>query len=217
MRRSETPSMTSFLKPLIFVCLAASLAGCSSAMDTLMPNQLSQRSVEGVKSHQGPSGEAEKIKLEPLNSNDLSCPLVDIAEGGSNVRIGGPDNKSVRYQIDIGNVSRNCEPRGAEVAIHVGVSGLALVGPAGSPGKFSTDLKVLVATTADKKPVYQKSYKVEVDTAGALHGSFEMVLDPIVLPLTRTDLDAEYELTIGLGNSVSAKPVKVAKSQKNTH
>lgn len=200
-----------FAKPILALSLAASLAGCSSTVESLMPNQMSQRNPDGVQNHQGPSGEADKIKVQPINSNDLDCPSIDIAENGASVRVGGPENNAVRYQIDISNVSRNCEPRGAKVAINAGVSGLALVGPAGSPGKFSTDLKVLVTGAADKKPVYQKTYKVEIDTAGALRGSFELVMEPIILPLTRTDVSSQYDVTIGLGNSVSTKAIKPPK------
>ena len=72
-----------FAKPILALSLAAGLAGCSSAVESLMPNQFSQRSIEGVQSHQGPSGEAEKIKVQPLNSNDLNCPTIDIADGGA--------------------------------------------------------------------------------------------------------------------------------------
>ena len=122
----------------------------------------------------------------------------------------------VRYQFNISNVSRNCEPRGAQAVINVGVSGYLLIGPAGSPGNFSTDLKVLVISAADKKPIYQKSYKIAVNTNGDVRGPFELVFDPIVVPLTQTNLDDLYTVTIGLGNSVNAKPVnpKPAKAHK---
>lgn len=196
-------------KPLFVVVLAASLAGCG-AVDLLLPNQMSPRTQAGVETHQGPTTEADKIKVEPITSNDLDCPSIDIAEGGASLRVGGPDNNAVRYQVNIADVSRNCEPRGNEVAIHIGVRGLALVGPAGAAGKFSADLKVLVQSI-DKKTLYQKAYKIDVDTAGGQNGSYALVLDPIVLPLTRTNLDDLYNVTIGLGNSVSTKPVKTAK------
>ena len=203
-------TLRSVAKSSSVLVLASLLAGCG-VTDTLLPNQMSQRSIEGVQSHQGPESQADKIKVAPLDSNDLNCPSVDIAEGGASARTGGPDNASVRYQIDISDVSRNCQPRGSGVAINIGVRTLALVGQAGSPGKFSGDLKVLVQSLPDKKPLYQKTYKIAIDTAGSLRGSDELVLDPIVLPLGRTDLDNAYSVTIGLGNSVSGKPVKSAK------
>ena len=56
------------------------------------------------------------------------------------------------------------------------------------------------ANAGDQKTVYQKTYKVEVDTKGASQGPFQLVPDPIMLPLTRTDLDELYTVTIGLGD-----------------
>lgn len=205
-----------FARLIVAFAFAAPLGACGS-MDALIPNKggqastpnqenPSQRTQSGVESHQGPVTEADKIKVLPLEATDLTCPLVDIADGGATQRVGGPDNQAVKYQIDISNVSRNCEPHGAQAAINIGVSGLGLVGPAGSPGVFSTDLKVLVISEADKKTFYQKSYKVSVDTKGSLRGTYELVLDPIMVPLTRTNLDDLYSITIGLANSVSTKP-----------
>ena len=65
--------------------------------------------------------------------------------------------------------------------------------------------------------MYQKTYKVSVNTNGGVRGSFELVLDPIVVPLTRTNLDDVYTVTIGFGNSVSAKPAaeKAEKKRKS--
>jgi hypothetical protein len=207
------------IKPISVLALAAALAGCG-ATDTLLPNQLSTRSIEGIQTHQGPTSDADKIKVMPLDSNDLSCPVIDIAEGGASQRVGGEDNKSVRYQFTIANVSRNCQPRGTDAVINVGVSGYLLVGPAGSPGNFSTDLKVLVTSGTDKKLVYQKAYKIAVNTNGDVRGAFELIFDPIVVPLTQTNLDDLYTVTIGLGNSVNAKPAatkpqRVRKSAQN--
>jgi hypothetical protein len=200
------------VKSFSVLALAVLLAGCSMN-DVLLPNQQSQRTQAGVETHQGPTTEADKIKVMPLDSNDLSCPTVDVADGGASVRVGGADNKSVRYQFDIGNVSRNCDPHGSQATINIGVSGYLLVGPAGSPGSFSTDLKVLVVSGTEKKLVYQKAYKINVNTNGDVRAPFELVLDPIVVPLTQTNLDDLYTVTIGLGNSVSAKPAS-AKPKK---
>ncbi len=137
---------------------------------------------------------------------------VDIAEGGVDRRGSAALTTRRSATRSTSATFRAIANRAApQVAIHVGVSGLALVGPGGLARQvFHRPEGARCNYGATRRPVYQKSYKVEVDTAGALHGTFEMVLDPIVLPLTRTDLDAQYELTIGLGNSVSAKPVKVA-------
>lgn len=200
-------NVRSLAKPALSFALAACLAGCGS-LDGILPNhtQPGPSINAGASSHEGPVSDAEKIKVAPLASTDLECPTIEIAEGGSTVRVGGPENQAVRYQLDIGDVSRNCEPRGSQFALNIGVAILALVGPAGSPGTFSSDLKVQVVSTADKKPVYQKVYKVAVNTNGGMRGTYDLVMDPILLPLERTNLDDLFEVTIGFGNSVSTKP-----------
>jgi len=198
----------SFATSIAALALAALTTGCSS-IESLLPTNTVSTGATSVRSGgtAGPArSDAEKIKVLPLSAGDLDCPTIDIADGGATFRVGGPDNKTVRYQFDISDVARQCEPQGGQFALKIGVSGLALVGPAGAPGTFSTDLKIVVANVSDKKTVYQKSYKVAVNTNGGAHGGFELVADPILLPLTRTDLDSLYTVTIGFGNSTATTP-----------
>ena len=196
---------------VLAIAMAALTAGCGNieAMiptGAVIPDSTSSQNAHVIAAHSASGTDADKIKVLPLGAEDLDCPSIDIAEGGATFRVGGPDNKAVRYQFDISDVARQCVPQGAQFALKIGVSGLALVGPAGAPGALSADLKIVVANAADKKPVYQKSYKLTANTNGAANANFELVADPILLPLTRTDLDNLYTVTIGLGNSVAAKP-----------
>jgi hypothetical protein len=47
---------------------------------------------------------------------------------------------------------------------------------------------------------------VEADTAGAAQALFQLVSEPIVLPMTRTELAADYSIIIGFDNGPAAKP-----------
>ncbi len=45
-------------------------------------------------------------------SADIDCPEIDIAEGGAAYRVGGAESASVRYQFNIGDTARECDPAG---------------------------------------------------------------------------------------------------------
>jgi len=206
--------------PILAVALAALTAGCSN-IEALMPTggsnpgATSSRSVQAAEAHSGAGSDSDKVRVLPLSTGDLDCPPVDIADGGATFRVGGADNTTVRYQFDISDVARQCVPQGSQFALKIGISGLGLVGPAGAPGTLSTDLKIVVANSGDKKPVYQKTYKIAVNTNGGLRAPFELVADPVLLPLTRTDLDTLYTVTVGFGNSVGAVST-VRKSRRHS-
>ena len=140
----------------------------------------------------------EKPKVLPVASQDIACPVVDIAEGGAAMRAGGPDNASVRYQFNIGDTARQCDPAGPQQAtLKIGVSGELVIGPAGSAGTFSAPLKITVTHEADKKEVFSQTYKVEATSDGIAAGSFRVVTDPIMLPLTTLQLADVYSISVG--------------------
>jgi hypothetical protein len=209
----------SFVRPSLALALAALAGGCGGSVDPFSFGASDARTETGIATHANAVAEkpSDKITVNPINADDLDCPAIDIADGGATYRVGGPENKAVRYQFDISNSARQCEPQGSQFALKLGVSGLLLVGPAGSPGAYSADLKVLVSNAGDHKPVYQKTYKVSVDTQGGAQGAFQLVADPILLPLTRTDLDELYDVTIGLGDSVKAGAVTQAEHKRRAH
>ncbi len=148
---------------------------------------------------QQPTKESEKLVKLPATAADVDCPQVDVFEGGATSRAGGPANDAVRYQFDISDVARECDPQGREFALKVGVSGRLLIGPAGSPGAYSTTLRLQVKRDIDDKVLFDKSYRVAADTAGAVQAAYRVVTDPILLPLTRARLDMDYSIFVGLG------------------
>ena len=173
----------------------AGLVGACGTFESIVPN--SSRTQSGVESHVGPGTAADKIVVLPMSADDLDCPVVEVEDGAASTRVGGPENSSVRYQFDIGDTARECQPQGSQFALKVGVSGHLLIGPAGSPGAYSTNLKVLVRREIDQKTIFEKTYRVAADTAGGDQKPFQVVTEPIMLPLTRPRLNDDYSIFVG--------------------
>jgi hypothetical protein len=152
-----------------------------------------------------PTKDSEKIVKLPATAAEVDCPEVDISDGGATARVGGPDSQSVRYQFDITDVARECDPQGGQFALKIGVAGRLLIGPAGSPGAYSSTLHVTVKREADGKPVFAKTLNVAVNTEGAAQAPFRIVTEPVLLPLTRAHLDDDYSIEIGLGGGSGGK------------
>jgi hypothetical protein len=186
---------------------AAGLCGACSSVENLIPSFASSKPVTNASGKGEDVAESEKVVRLPLSSQDLDCPTVDIQDGAASLRVGGVENASVRYQFDISQTARECVPAADNhFSLTVGVSGHLAIGPAGSPGVYSAPLRVTVRREADQQPAYSKVYKVEADTAGAAQTLFQLVSEPIVLPMTRTELADDYSIIIGFDNGPAAKP-----------
>jgi hypothetical protein len=191
-----------------FAVVAAStlaLSACSSA-GSWEPGFLVARNPQAPNASDHPTKESDKIIKLPASAEDLDCPGVAVVEGGASARVGGPASQDVRYQFDISDLSRECDPQGAQFALKVGVAGHLLIGPAGSPGSYSTTLRVEVKRDADGKILFSKSYSVAANTEGGARGSYNLVTEPIVLPLTRARLDEDYSISVGLAQGGGETP-----------
>lgn len=141
---------------------------------------------------------SEKVKVLPVASQDINCPEIDIADNGAALRVGGPDNHSVRYQFNIGDTARQCDPAGpGQTALKIGVAGEVVIGPAGAAGTFNAPLKITVTRAGDNTPVFSQTYKVEATTDGVSAGAFRIVTDPINLPMPTLQLADLYSITVG--------------------
>jgi hypothetical protein len=184
----------------VALALVAACGACSS-IDAILPSRgPDARTIDGANSHGPAAKEADKIVRLPMNSEDLDCPEVEVEDGASTTRVGGPDNTAVRYQFDIVDTARECQPQGAQFNLKVGVSGRLLIGPAGSPGAYSTTLKVIVRRDVDQKTAFEKTYKVEANTSGGVQAPYQIVTEPIALPLTRPQLNDDYSIFVGFDN-----------------
>jgi hypothetical protein len=161
---------------------------------------------------------SEKPKVLPVASQDINCPEVSVAEGGAALRVGGPDNPSVRYQFNIGDTARQCDPAGpGQASLKVGVAGEVVIGPAGAAGTFNAPLKITVTRAGDNSPVFSQTYKVEATTDGVTAGTFRIVTDPISLPMTTLQLADVYSITVGFeGGTGGPSPTGHRKGKKRT-
>jgi hypothetical protein len=206
--------------PLALVLSAAGLLGACSTLDSFMPGAHSVR--DTVPASDAKTSESEKPVALPLTAEELQCPPVEIDEGGAAARVGGPENASVRYQFAISQTARECAPASPnQFTLKVGVSGRLLIGPAGKPGAYSAPLRVTVHDENTKKDAFTKVYKVEASVPDAGDAPFNLVTEPIVLPMTRTELADDYTLTVGFDNGKAAasstpKPKKPHPKPKKT-
>jgi hypothetical protein len=143
----------------------------------------------------------DRLKVLPVAAQDINCPDVTVADGGAALRLGGPDNASVRYQFSLGDTARQCDPAGAgQAAIKIGVSGQVVMGPAGSAGTFSAPIKITVTQVGTDKPVFSQTYRAEATTDGVRAGQFRIVTDPISVPMPTLQLADLYSITVGFEN-----------------
>ena len=188
--------------PLALALAATGLVGGCSSLEGIMPGA---HTVRDTPPSAESTSEAEKPVRLPLTAEELQCPPVEIDEGGAAARVGGPENASVRYQFAISNTARECAPVSAnQFTLKVGVSGRLLIGPAGKPGTYSAPLRVTVHDENSKKDAFTKVYKIEASVPDAGDAPFNLVTEPIVLPMTRTELADDYTLTVGFDNGKAA-------------
>jgi len=182
------------------VAVLTGLLGACATVEAIIPVSHSAQSEAGVQSHMSPGTNADKIVVLPMSAEDLECPVVELQDGAATVRVGGAENSAVRYQFDLVDTARECQPRGDQFSLKVGVSGRLLIGPAGSPGAYSTNVKVIVRREVDQKTIFEKTYRAEANTAGGAEAPFRVVTEPIMLPFTRTKLNDDYSIFVGFEN-----------------
>lgn len=128
------------------------------------------------------------------------CPEVIIADGGAAIRAqGGQDSGSLRHQISILNVARECTPTGnGGFRLKVGVEGRVLLGPAGSAGSYGATLTTVVLRGTTQ--VARRAARVGGTVASGQGGvDFSHVEDGIVVPAGRGDI----EIIVGLGTGAA--------------
>jgi hypothetical protein len=201
--------------PFALALSAAGLVGACSSFDGVYPTSWSPR--QGAQQDKRDTPDSEKVVRLPLSAEELDCPPVEIDEGGAAARVGGPENASVRYQFAISQTARECAPiSNNQFTLKVGVSGRLLIGPAGKPGAYSAPLRVTVHDENAKKDAFTKVYKIEASVPDSGDAPFNLVTEPIVLPMTHTELADDYTLTVGFdnGKAATSSTPKTPKSPK---
>ena len=157
----------------------------------------------------------DRLKVLPVASQDINCPDVTVADGGAALRVGGPENSSVRYQFNIGDTARQCDPAGpGQAGVKIGVSGQVVIGPAGQAGTFSAPVKITVTRLTDNTSVFSQTYRAEATTDGVKAGQFRIVTDPINLPMPTLQLADLYSITVGFEGGTGGPSPTAHKTRK---
>ena len=151
-------------------------------------------------------GSAPQPQAAPQADTEVvDCPRVDVTEGGAALRnySGGRagDPASLRSQLTISDVARECiaQPDGS-ILVKVGVGGRALIGPAGSAGRF--DVPVRVVVKRGDRVFANRVRRIPVTVPpGEAQASFVTVEDGIVVPP-----GGEFDIEVSLGAAGGGKP-----------
>lgn len=142
----------------------------------------------------------------PTPADDVFCPWVGVIEGGAAVQAftGGKvgDPSSLRHQISIGQLARECVQRpDGSISIKVGVEARALLGPAGSSGRY--DVPVTVMVKRGERILSSRTQRLSLSVPpGDTRGSAVVVQDGLVVP----PKSGEYEIYVGLVAGPGAAP-----------
>ena len=185
------------LLALPFLCLG--LAGCgSSSSSSGQPGTM--QTLGNVLMFQSTTPPpADRLPKEE-EDEQLICPEVIIADGGAAIRAqSGQDSGSLRHQISILNVARECTPTGnGGFRLKVGVEGRVLLGPAGGAGTYGATLTTVV--TRGTTQIARRAARVGGTVASGQGGTdFSHVEDGIVVPAGRGDV----EIIVGLGTGAA--------------
>jgi hypothetical protein len=185
---------------VVFVAAVAGLCGSCSSLGSFDPGNV-------ISFGSSPQDATPTVNAAGV-TEEVDCPIIEVQDGTAAVRVGGQTNDSVRYQFDISNTARECHVQGSQFSIKVGVAGRLLIGPAGTPGAYSTQLRIVVRRDSDQKPEVSKAYKIEANTAGGTQTPFQFVSEPIMLPYTHQQADQDYTILVGFDNEHSAAEPK---------
>jgi hypothetical protein len=150
-------------------------------------------------------------------SIDFNCPGVDYRQGAATYNI--TDTKSaenaalnLKYLASFVKTARECDVRGPNVTIRVGVQGRVVVGPAGSPGTVTIPLRyALVKEGLEPNVIWTKLYTFNVSIPSTnLNVPFTHIEEDMTVPIPPADELAAYVVYIGF-DPESLKPAEKPK------
>ncbi|MFO1114925.1 MAG: hypothetical protein U1E28_04525 [Beijerinckiaceae bacterium] len=129
----------------------------------------------------------------------IDCPVVQVEPGHSSVRVGGESASSVRYQIAIGDVARDCTRQGNDLVVRVGVETRTVLGPAGAPGTYTAPMKISMRKVAGEQTLSSKTYRVGGAVGSSGNSINSLIAEPMSVPFTSQHADEDYEVVLSLG------------------
>lgn len=149
------------------------------------------------------------------SGSKIDCPEILVDSGASSIRMpAGADAASVRYQLSLGTLARECSIQDGALQIKVGVEGAAVLGPAGQPGSYTGTLRVSARRQKDEIILQSKTYHVGATVpSGGTRGEFRIVAEPLSVPYLGPHAADDYEVLVGFdqggaGKSAAPKPRK---------
>eukprot|EP01037_Dinobryon_pediforme_P008977 gene8977-9057_t len=197
--------------------LALLLAGCASDPGSFQPGNTSMSDkvanlLAFNTTNPPPIAPATKEVIK------VDCPTIEIQDGTAAARFyaGAPTNENVRYQFTLGDIARECTVVDNKILIKVGVSGRAILGPAGAVGTFSAPVRVAIRQESDGKPIVSKLYTAtaSVSSTEAGSGDFSLVTEPMAVPMLREQADQDYTILVGFDTAGKAGAVPHKKPKK---
>ncbi|MEN5083622.1 hypothetical protein ABE438_14160 [Bosea sp. TWI1241] len=196
----------------VLPALAVLLAGCgsSSSSSTGEPSGLQKfGNIVAFQSTTPPPAN----QLPEDEDVYFTCPSVIIADGGAAIRAqSGPDSSSLRHQVSITNVARECTnvDRNGGFTLKVGVEGRVLIGPAGGRGNYGATLvthgrgnygaTLVTQVLRNQQVIARRSARVgSTVPAGQTGADFAHVEEHIVVPPGSGDVEVVVGLNIGGG------------------
>lgn len=177
--------------PALAALAAAALAGCSTSSGQGGMN-FGEMLLTG--------GFSEAPAQVQTADQDVYCPPVTIADGGSAIQVYSAgrtgDASALRSQVSIGRLAREChgQPDGSTV-VKVGVEARALLGVGGAAGRYDVPVQVVVkdgsTVIADRA-----SRTTAVIPAGGTQTSVTVIEDGIVVPAASSN---RFEIEVALG------------------
>ena len=129
----------------------------------------------------------------------IDCPIVQVEPGMAAYRVGGDSNQSVRYQISIGDVSRDCSMANGQLLVRVGVETRVVTGPAGGPGSYTAPLTISLRRTGDEAVLASKTYQVGGAVGSTGTALTTLIADPLAAPYINERAADDYEVVLAMG------------------
>jgi hypothetical protein len=154
----------------------------------------------------------------------VDCPPVEFRQGAATLAVNSNNGESaalgLRYQGSFVQTARECQLRGGQLTIKVGVQGRVVVGPAGAPRDIMVPLRyALVREGQEQKTIWTKLFMVPVAIPdGQLNVPFIHVEEEMTVPNpSPAELDA-YVIYIGFdpegANPPKPKPAAKPKTAR---
>ena len=138
-----------------------------------------------------------RAPAQAAETSDVYCPTVDVFDGGSVLQVrGGGDAGSVRSQLTLGEIARECvgRPDGTTL-VRVGVEARALLGVGGSAGRYDIPVHIVVK---DGSTVFANRTRrvAAAIPAGQTQTTVSVIEEGIVIPAANAN---SFEIEVGLG------------------